>query len=415
MGGTDHEIRFAGGSADVNIIGYRVRTSVAERLPLAEIIIDDSAGYGLPSYGRYDDLEIKQGLKGGALGTIFKGMVEDINTEEEGVIRVIGRGYALIFAEQMIDQLAFASQTVYYIVNKIREMYGFYKDWVTPVIGNQIDSVTDVASRTFKGVSAWDAIMEMAFATGYDAWVDESKALHFHPRAWDAADETIDAADLVFEVSYDRKASKTVNRVIVFGDPDTGGGQPVGSADDWESQNEIGIVKSQLVLAPEMTTTAECDVRADEELHRMGVPERVEVVGVGWEALTVGSVVRVNLPDSGVPDANYYLLEKTHEMGGITRLVMHAYSHSTEDVILDIIKEIRAARAQDLDESIQSKIISVSETLALSCRVQIFAKSIGTTWRVGFNDFGSEIGLSSTHSVGFGYEGSESEIYDSEG
>jgi len=400
---------------DNYMIAFRVRTSIAERLPQVEMIVDNSNNKAEADdlYDFYDDLEIQVGEA--SLNTVFKGYIENFRKSHEGQEQIVltGRGYALLLQEQMIDIFIQTTKYPYEIVINLVNEYGRDGSGIQQITTTNVyqDTSVDQISKTFKGISAWDAIMQICLEYGYDAWVDETKDLHFVPRQWEDSGVTIDDTHRVYTATKKEKGEQTINRVIVYGDPNASPSQPVGRADDYGSQKtSMGIVKTKIVVNTEITIQADAERIAYAELTRLKNPAReIKLTGVGWENVNVGQLVRVDLPFWGI-DGTYYVLEREQTLPpDHTTLTLFAYAFELEDVIIEIIKDIRKQRQKDLADSITKKLLRFHEQIIITPIARIFRIGTGSTnYFMGYSN-PTGLGYSQEYQLGYGGMAEEEE------
>jgi len=404
-------IKVNGAAADTHLISMSADSSVAERLPVAQIVVDNSGNLGIGLYHSFDVVEVWFGSRG-AEQRIFKGYIEDIDqNHERRNITLTCRGYAVLLADAMIDIISYSGKTSSYIVDNLRSLYGKDGDGVQIITGTNIHATTDSITRSIKGAAAWDAILDLAVDLGYDAWVDDNADLHFTVRAFADCGVTINTSSKVFSVSVGAKASQAINKVIVYG-----GGSPqvVGVADDYASQRDLGAVKTLFLFDDSLTTQDSVNTRAVAELSRIvGMPTKYTVVGIGFESVVAGKVVTVALPNFSIPSGKYYCMEVVHSAPpSQTTLTLYAYHSTLEDVILDIIKQLRKQRQASLSAAISTRVLRFHELLKLSPRFRVFKRSPGTAF-LAEEVSGSATGYGSTASLGRGGCGSETVVYDS--
>jgi len=424
---------YVNGVQDDYMLGAKLVDSVSERVPYIEIEVDNSDNQGASRYGYYDEVEFTLTMPsdteyeypaevgmyelGGSTADMvyvqFRGLIESMDAAHGDTQSIVlkCRGYALVMMEQAIDVLDYTSEARSAIVENLRLIFGAAYSGSVVITGNHIDATADSVTKTVKGKSPWDAIMDLCLEAGYDAWVDEEQDLHFTPREWTHSGLTIDTASYVFSVRRVDAAREVINRIMFFG-----GGTPqiVAQMDDYESQDELGVIKTKVVIDSSITDQATANERASAELAKYSsVPTRIVIDGTAFEGVKVGQIVTVNLPGFDIV-GDYYLMEKSYEFPEDRyTLDLHAYTAKFEDTILEVIRELRRQRETETSE-ISTKLMKFTERIVTTPKIFASYRTAGSTWTTGLHDTGADLGFGSSTAKVLGYssEGAETVVVD---
>ncbi|WP_457556317.1 XkdQ/YqbQ family protein [Candidatus Pyrohabitans sp.] len=301
--------------------------------------------------------------------TVFNGWIEHIEPRDDGLLILKGRDKLGQLMDRQDVVESYTNQTRSYIVKDIIQKYS------TGITTNNVQSTTETITRTFKGVTAFDVIQEMADEEGFEFYLDENDDLHFEPRAFEDSGLTIElGVSKVVEFNFPAVGYDIVNRVDVRGKIDETTGTQVGArVEDLESQKFYGIVKAISIVDEKLQTADECRERGrkilDEKAWKL---QQGEIVVVGYETLKAGQLVYLK-GFGKVPDGYYLVIEKRHEYPpGLTYIKISQFEKVPEHVIVNLLKRMREREKESIDESsVLTKFINFYETISASDSVSI--------------------------------------------
>ena len=286
--------------------------------------------------------------------------VEDDNDAETSVITAVVANTSIT-----VDTLANSYTTAAnakvtvgrlgsYIVNDLVEKYGA--------------SMTRVGIQTsdnkfiilFKGITAFDAIQYIADSEEFEFGQDQTKDFFYQPRTFEDSGLSIDLdSDDVMEYSFPRPGYEIINRVDIYGGT-SGGVQVAIRVEDPTSQNYYGIIKGMTIIDEKITTELQAQARANAILsEKAWVIQIGELSVVGYETLQAGQLISLSNFDS-IDDGPYLVTEKMHlEPPGDTLIKVAEYRAELEDVIIDLLKRMRAREKEAMDEdAFQTKFLN---------------------------------------------------------
>lgn len=333
---------------------------------------------------RYDEFDLLEAYSAGI--KVFSGRIEDLRPTQDkrygNVVEVYGRGMQVELTDRMVLEV-YTAQVRSAIVNDLLTNYAPH------ISNNNVTTTTTAITRTFRGVTPWDIILEMAKEEGFEVWVDLDDDLHFEEREFEKSDQSIVmGTDDIIDFDFPNEGREIINRVYVYGDPDVGGGQPIAMAEDRESQEFYGqggneVIKSKVIVDKEIQTEAEAQSRAEDfiDQHAWIIPHgRIKVIG--YENLRVGTTVSVDFDTDCDVSGEYLVLTKI--IRGATdevELSLVGYNEGFQHIIADLIKDMRKVSGYGLDTSaVTTRIERLYETIALEGNLKIYKITNGDTF-----------------------------------
>jgi hypothetical protein len=245
-----------------------------------------------------------------------------------------------------------------YIVNDLVSKYA------TSLTRTGIQTSENKFIVLFKGVTAFDAIQQIADSEGYEFGHDESLDFFYVPRNYENSGLTIDLdTDDVIEYSFPRPGYDIVNRVDIYG-ATIAGVQIATRSEDLSSMEYYGVIKGQTIIDEKITTLDQAEARAASELaEKAWVVQTGEISVFGYVTLKAGQLVTLQNFDS-VPDGQYLVTEIRRQVPpGEAYISVAEYRRELEDVIVDLIKRMREREKENIDEdAVQTKFLNLYET-----------------------------------------------------
>ena len=241
-----------------------------------------------------------------------------------------------------------------YIVNDLVLKYG------TSMTRVGIQTSTNKFIILFKGITAFDAIQYIADADEREFGQDQSKDFFYQPRTFEDSGLSIDLdSDDVMDYSFPRPGYEIINRVDIYGGT-SGGVQVAIRVEDPTSQSYYGIIKGMTIIDEKITTELQAQARANAILsEKAWVIQIGELSVLGYETLQAGQLVTLSNFES-ITDGSYLVTEKMHlEPPGNTLIKVAEYRAELEDVIIDLLKRMRAREKEAMDEdAFQTKFLN---------------------------------------------------------
>ena len=245
----------------------------------------------------------------------------------------------------------------YFIVNDLVTKYG------TSMTREGIPSTSpEKFIRTFKGVTAFDAIQDVADTEEREFGHDETGDFYYQPADFEDSGITITyGVSDVLDVVVERIGSEIINRVDVYG-KFVGGVQVAARAEDLASQSFYGKVKGTTIIKEEIETEAEAEALGNSILAEKSFSvEMGTIMVLGYETLRAGQLVTL-LSIPGLTDGQYLVVEKEHDFTGETRLKVAQYRIDLDDMISSLVKRMREREKESLDENAtQVKLLNFYE------------------------------------------------------
>ena len=262
-----------------------------------------------------------------------------------------------------------------------------------------IQASTTKFITVFKGMTAFDAIVQIADTESHEFGQDADKDFFYQPTEFDDSGLTIDlGTDSVLDYSFPRPGYDIINRVDVYG-ATIGGVQVVTRNDDTASQAFYGVINGETIINETITTEDQAGIAAAAVLNaKAWVIQTGELTLLGYETLKAGQLVTLNNFDS-VDDGTYLVIEKRHDVPpGTTYIQIAAYASNVEDVIVDLVKRMRLRERDEIDEdAILTKLVNLFESSTHS-------DTIVNIIQVDIND-GYIAGHATNSIVGRGFDG----------
>lgn len=333
-------------------------TSIANS---CNIVIDNSGGAGIGAVDYFKDIKI---YKSNVI--LWRGEVYDITPKNNNQVEIIGLGHMRRLMSRFHSG-TFTTQSRSAIVESLVDDYG---EIITTVSG--ITATSESITRLYKAISVFDAILDLANELNFDVWIDTALEFFFVERGTTHSGLTISyTGGHVISADAPAAGRDCFNRVIVFGNPDAVGGQPVVQVDDMASQLTYNMIKEHEVVAdPTLATEQECYDRGQQIiLGQSDVVPSPTIQVFGYESLLPGQTVILSGFSTvfNCPDDLYIVLEHKGDFNAGTQILTLAqYGTATQDAIADLIKRMRKREYEMMDESVvATQFLSFYETLEI--------------------------------------------------
>ncbi len=234
------------------------------------------------------------------------------------------------------------------------------KDVVDDLVGKYGTSMTKTGIsatspekfiKTFKGVTAFDAIQEIADAEEFEFGQDMDADFYYQVANFEDSSVTLTyGTSDILGVNVDRVGMDIVNRVDVYGKV-VGGVQVAARAEDGDSQTYYEVIKGVTILSETVETDTEAEAIGNSMLaERAWKIQTAKLDVFGYEALRAGQLITLaDVP--GLTDGQYLIIEKEHIYpGGLTVLSLANFRIEMEDIIVNLIKRMRDREKELLDE-----------------------------------------------------------------
>src|SRR3990167_275391 len=145
----------------------------------------------------------------------FRGVIEKIDFQtikQQEYLIISGRDYLAVLHDKLIQYETFSSQEVSTIVTNLMSSY-------VPEIGVvNVDVTSTTLTRiTFKNKSVYDALVELAEASGFIFYVDTDKDLHFELQNSVSSNLTFDTTNIVNTARFSIDEDDMFNDIWVYG------------------------------------------------------------------------------------------------------------------------------------------------------------------------------------------------------
>jgi hypothetical protein len=218
--------------------------------------------------------------------------------------------------------------------------------------------------KLYKGITAYDAIQEIADSEGYIFGHDETLDFYYRPRQYADSELIIDLdEDPVIEYSFPKPGYDIVNRVDVYG-ATINGVQVSIRVEDLESQEYYGVVRQDTIIDTTiLTETAAYNEALSTLDEKAWVVQSGDISVLGYETLKSGQLVTLQNFES-IADGQFLVTEIRRDIvTGIAYLTLAQYAKKLEDYLLSVILAMRASEADSIDENaLQSKFLNFYET-----------------------------------------------------
>lgn len=205
--------------------------------------------------------------------------------------------------------------------------------------------------RTFKAVTAFDAIQEIADAEEHEFGHDMDGDFYYQLANFEDSGVTLTyGTSNIRGVVVDRVGTDIINRVDVYGKV-VSGIQIAARAEDAESQVYYGVIKGDTIIEEKYETDAEAEAHASSIISRKAWRVQTATMDVyGYESLRAGQLITLaSVP--GLTDGQYLIIEKEHMYPrAVTTLRLANYRKEFEDFIVDLIKRMRSREKEAMDE-----------------------------------------------------------------
>jgi len=146
---------------------------------------------------------------------IITGIIEDVNftgKEQKEKIELTGKDYSLLLQKAIVEPTVYTDSEVSTIVQNLMDLYG-----PSEITTNNVNTTSTVLKHiTFKNVSLFDALKQLAELSGYIFYIDVDKDLHFEQKDSVSSDITLDNTN-VLSANFRDNADNIFNRVYVYG------------------------------------------------------------------------------------------------------------------------------------------------------------------------------------------------------
>lgn len=353
-------------------------------------IIENLDGAKTGKYEQYRDVEItSEGV------VIFKGRIESIVPKSHtGEIELMGKDYLGELMQQFIVE-SYVNTLTSDIVNDLVLKYA------PSLTRTNIVATTRTISRTFKGVTAFDAIQELADEDGFDFWSDHIKDFHYKEKAFVSSGLNIEIGiSPIFDFKFPQVGRNIINRVMVYGKVVTGV-QVAVMVEDRASQSHYGVIKEHLIIDGKIETEAQAEERANAFLNEHAwVVQSGEMVVDGYETLDAGELVYIKVPDHKI-DGNFLVIEKRHAVPGTTTINVAEYDVGVEGFLIDLIRRMREQEKKNIDPgAIITRILRFYEDLGVDDpMLKVFRIDINDGFVLG-HEVNSELGAAVSFPLG---------------
>jgi hypothetical protein len=227
-----------------------------------------------------------------------------------------------------------------------------------------IVTTTNKYIKLFKGVTAYDAIQDLADADNFIFGHDNSLDFYYRERTYIDSGLTLDLdTDAIVDYNFPASGYDIVNRVDIYG-ATVNGVQVAARIEDPASQEYYGIIKSQMVIDDTIPTLVAAEAYGDNILaDKAWVVAEGSVTAIGYESLEVGQLIPLSNFES-IDDGDFVVTEITRDMdAGTIEISLAQYAKTLEDYILELIKNMRYNDASAIDaDAVQSKFMNFYET-----------------------------------------------------
>lgn len=237
--------------------------------------------------------------------------------------------------------------------------------------------------RTFKGVTAFDAIQEIADAEEHEFGHDMDADFYYQLANFEDSGVTLTyGTSDIMRVNVDRVGSDIVNRVDVYGKVISG--VPIAArAEDTESQNYYGTpgkprIKGITIIEEKLETDSEAEALGSSIISQKAWRVQMASMDVfGYESLRAGQLITL----SGVPgldNGQYLIIEKEHIYPeAVTTLRLANFKKEFEDFIVNLIKRMRSREKEALDEDATlTKLLNFYENTTSTETIEVIKVSI---------------------------------------
>lgn len=255
---------------------------------------------------------------------------------------------------------------------------------------NGIQTSNQKFIKDFKGITANDAVLEIADAEDFEYGHDITLDFFYQPRLFEDSGLTlILGTDDIVDFDFPRPGYTVVNRVDVYGA--TIGGVQIGArTENIESQEFYGdgtnnLIKGKTIINENKKTEDECRALGQAILNEFSfVIQRSNIIALGYETLKAGQLITLS-GFTSAPNGLYLVLEITREYPpGLTTLTMAQFFVETEDFIVDLIRRMREREKEALDSTITlTKFLNFYDTLTSADTLIIEKEAINHTWIAG--------------------------------
>jgi len=334
-------------------------TAVSDK---AVITIQNGSGDGLTQITHFDDIKIYAATD----ALVWRGLIYDIRPKSDGSLDLICFGYMRGLMTRFHTG-TYTSQSRSEIVDDLIQNYGGL------ITTGSITTTTGDITRTLKGISVFDAIIEMANEINYDIWVEDDLDFYFAPRGATASGYSISlTGGAVAKVETPSEGRQIYNRVLVYGDANQDGVcETVVLVEDRASQLAYGVTKEYPpIVDTSLRTEAECQARGEQIMDSYSTPVSIATIeAFGYNDVDPGETVILSgfSTSYGVDDGTYLVMERSGESKrGSQVLTLAEYSFATQDTIAELIRKMRKREYTEIDDTAASTVIMrFYETLEL--------------------------------------------------
>lgn len=182
----------------------------------------NTAGLHKSDFTIGNEVEIQAGSPLASASTIFKGVLEEIKFDGEGVeekISLAGRDYSARLMDVTVEPEVYSNLPAGSIV---RDIVTKYVSDIQAVTGSVADSTYDVAKIVFNQMNAYDAVKQLANLSNSIFYVDNDKYLHFEQKGSTDSGYSLGSSNVV-SANFEERRETIYNAIWVYGDRYLGG------------------------------------------------------------------------------------------------------------------------------------------------------------------------------------------------
>ena len=339
---------YFGGVLATNVISWEYNTSISAITNKCRIVLENGGGINVSAANHFNDIKIYPS----ADVLVWRGEVYDIMPHKDGTLEIIGFGYMRGLMNRFHTG-TFTTTARSAIVESLVDTYGGGITTITHITASG-DSIT----RIIKGVSVFDAILELADDIGFDVWVGDDLEFYFVERGTVSSGRTITkTGGLVASAEAPTEGRIIYNRVFVYGDANKDGVcETKVLVEDRSSQLTYGVIKEYpQIIDPSLQSEPECQARGQQIMDTYSTPVKILNTEVfGYNDVTPGETVIISGFGTveGMPDGTYIVLERSGtSMRGSQVLILAQYTSGTSDTIADLIRRMRKREYSEIDST----------------------------------------------------------------
>ena len=178
---------------------------------------------------------------------------------------------------------------------------------------NNVTTTTNSLTIKWSHKSAWEAIVQIARASGFDVYIDQDLDCNFFQEGsrLNSSEAVVHDDNILSVGEFGDDITLVRNRIIVYGS-DVEDLPLVYTAEDSASQTKYKVREEQ-ITDTNLTTFSQVKERAEFELANKKDPPKVsDITSFGLPSIRPGEKVLVTHPDSGIDPAHYKIISFTH-------------------------------------------------------------------------------------------------------